>query len=391
MKWMMSVLKVDKLTIVTPAAPASSAAAVPKAAGPGADFLNLVRTGTAVQVQAAIDKGADVNAADENGKTALMYAASENPDIGVITALYNAGAKVGVKDNRGATALIYAGMAQKRDFLIALAQDMEKGDQQVKGSKDFFQLVKTGTPEQVQAAISAGAKADDVAATFEDDYNVTPLNLAAQDNPNPGVITVLVKAGAKAGGDSGVAALLRAAQNQNPKAVMTALLSAGAQLEYGTESVLVSLATGATPEMISFVLSSGAKVNFQNAEGQTALMNATWNADSKAVELLLNAGAKSDLLNKYGRTALMIAAQGPHPLGGPRADNNKQDAKTGLEIVRLLVKAGAKIDIQDKTGQTALMSAAQMQRPEVVKLLLSAGANKKLKDSDGKTYEDYSR
>jgi ankyrin repeat protein len=57
--------------------------------------------------------------------------------------------------------------------------------------KDFLELVKKGTPNQVQEAIEAGA---DLRAQDKDGW--TPLMYAAKNNPNPEVITTLLKAGA---------------------------------------------------------------------------------------------------------------------------------------------------------------------------------------------------
>ena len=52
------------------------------------DFFELVKTGTSQQVQAAIDKGADVNALTTiGGNTPLMLAAGYNQDPEVITVL----------------------------------------------------------------------------------------------------------------------------------------------------------------------------------------------------------------------------------------------------------------------------------------------------------------
>jgi len=56
---------------------------------------------------------------------------------------------------------------------------------------DFFELVKTRTPQSVQAAIDQGA---DVNAQNKD--GATPLMYAAAFNQNPEVITTLLKAGA---------------------------------------------------------------------------------------------------------------------------------------------------------------------------------------------------
>ena len=48
------------------------------------EFLEVVETGTPQEVQAAISKGADVNAKADNGGTPLMRAASGNKDPEVI-------------------------------------------------------------------------------------------------------------------------------------------------------------------------------------------------------------------------------------------------------------------------------------------------------------------
>jgi ankyrin repeat protein len=65
------------------------------------DFFDLVKTGTSQSVQAAISKGADVNARDKYDRTPLMYAAEYNPNPEVITVLLTAGANAKAKDNEG--------------------------------------------------------------------------------------------------------------------------------------------------------------------------------------------------------------------------------------------------------------------------------------------------
>jgi uncharacterized caspase-like protein len=90
---------------------------------------------------------------------------------------------------------------------------------------DLFKLVKAGTPQIVQAAISQGA---DVKG--QDKYGDTPLIYAAWENPFPEVIATLLRAGAdiNARDDMGLTALMEAAMhNQNPE-VIAALLKAGA-------------------------------------------------------------------------------------------------------------------------------------------------------------------
>src|SRR5271157_906333 len=95
-------------------------------------------------------------------------------------------------------------------------------------TKDFFELVRRGTPEQIRTAVSMGA---DVNARDSDDW--TPLMDAADYNPSSEVIATLLKAGAdvNAWDTLGMTALNWAAMhNQNPKVIAT-LLKAGADPE----------------------------------------------------------------------------------------------------------------------------------------------------------------
>ena len=59
-------------------------------------------------------------------------------------------------------------------------------------AQDIFTLAESGTPEQIQAAINAGAKIDD-----RDNDGETPLMYAAWFNENPEVIKLLLDAGAR--------------------------------------------------------------------------------------------------------------------------------------------------------------------------------------------------
>ena len=77
-----------------------------------ADFFKLVSQGGSPQdVQAAISKGADVNARDKDGRTPLMMAAQYNQDTEVITILLKAGADIEARDSvHGGTVLMWGAM-----------------------------------------------------------------------------------------------------------------------------------------------------------------------------------------------------------------------------------------------------------------------------------------
>ena len=93
------------------------------------------------------------------------------------------------------------------------------------GYREFFELVKSGTPQDVQTAIRNGAHVN-----VRDKGGGTVLMGAAEFNQNPEVITVLLAAGAHVNvrDKNGWTALMGATVfNQNPE-VITVLLAAGA-------------------------------------------------------------------------------------------------------------------------------------------------------------------
>jgi ankyrin repeat protein len=89
---------------------------------------------------------------------------------------------------------------------------------------DFFELVSTGTPQDVQAAISNGADVN-----VQSNYGRIPMMEAAKWNPNPEVIIVLLKAGTDVNArdrDGRTPLMFAARYNSNPE-VITSLLKAG--------------------------------------------------------------------------------------------------------------------------------------------------------------------
>lgn len=71
------------------------------------DFFELCKTGTALQISAAIKAGASINDRTDDGATPLICAAfNSNPEV--ITTLLKAGADATTKSNRNKTAFDYA-------------------------------------------------------------------------------------------------------------------------------------------------------------------------------------------------------------------------------------------------------------------------------------------
>jgi ankyrin repeat protein len=212
----------------------------------------------------------------------------------------------------------------------------------------FFGVANTGTPQDVQAAISAGA---DVNA--KDKNGGTVLMGAAGRNQDPAVITTILGAGGKveALNDHGETALMyAAASNPNP-AVITTLLNAGADLEAKSKSGLTALMSAAgynpNPDVISTLLDAGARLEARANNAGTALMFAAWgNRSPKVIITLLKAGASMEAGDGDGETALMVAVlYSPNP-----------------EVIMALLEAGADPRAKDKSGKTAWQYARQSGR-----------------------------
>ncbi|MCL1875565.1 MAG: ankyrin repeat domain-containing protein [Synergistaceae bacterium] len=192
------------------------------------DFVDLCAEGSLEKIVEAVKKGANVNARNEYGLSALMSAMvrEENADPEVIKALIEGGADINVRHNDGSTPIMTA---------AALCR-----------------------PEVIAAFIKGG-----VTANANDNNGRNALMSAAQSNPDPEAITVLIKAGVRVNtkDDNGQTALMSAARwNINP-------------------------------EVIKALLDNGADALDKDNGGKTALDYASENENKKIAELLNHPGA----------------------------------------------------------------------------------------------------
>ncbi|MDY7579083.1 ankyrin repeat domain-containing protein [Herbaspirillum sp. RTI4] len=113
----------------------------------------------------------------------------------------------------------------------------------------------------------------------------------------------------------------------------------------------------------------GIDINAQAANGDDALMIASYKGNVVAVKALL---AKDVEVNRPGWTPLHYAA-----------------ASGNMEIVDLLLDASAYIDAESPNGTTPLMMATRNGKDKTVELLLKEGADASLKNALGMTAADF--
>jgi len=186
-------------------------------------------------------------------------------------------------------------------------------------SANFFDICKSGTPEQIADAIKHGANVN-VVETEQNNYTgYTPLMIAAQYNANPDVIMELLNAGANVNAENniggGITPLMYAMLNRNP-VVAEELIVAGANVnarDYSSGTALMDAAQNRNDlPIVIALIKAGADLNAIDINDYTALDFAALNNNSQIVTVLLNAGAESgtSIASKSLRNELFVALFG---------------------------------------------------------------------------------
>jgi len=224
-------------------------------------------------VKALLDKGADVNARNEQGTTALMSAVAYD-HIQTVKLLLKKGANVNLRDKpfyldiselgriyhtlqSGRTALMYA--SEMNDDLVIMKLLLDHGananDADLQHNTLLMAAAGSGNIEKVRLLLDKGA---DVNA--RDNLGSTPLIIAS---------------------------------NNGDLDIMRLLLQRGAQVnarEANGETALMEAAQLGHTEAVRFLLAAGAQVSLRTRDGKTALMLAQDHRD--VVSLLKKAGEK---------------------------------------------------------------------------------------------------
>jgi ankyrin repeat protein len=298
-----------------------------------------------------IERGADLNAANRFGATALLRAA-QNGCADVVEALLRAGADANKADKEGDAPLSEATSAPIAKMLIERGADVNATNK--RGGTALLRAARYDRADVVEALLLAGA-----ANKANDDGNA-PLSVAA----SAPIAKMLIERGAdvNATDECGQTALLLAVQDENDRSdVVEALVQAGADVNKADASgrlpLTVAADRGRCSCVVLLLLSNRiANVDALDSDGSTALFNAlywdAWDTDSavearKVATALICAGADVDF-QWDGESLLQAAAE-------RSADN-----------VLLLLAAGA-------GAATAGVTAANCCDRDAMALMMAAG------------------
>ena len=323
-------------------------------------LIPAVRDSDLAEIERLLAAGADINLQDEDGWTALHWAAL-NRYSNIVTHLLAAGADTDLRNSDGLTAAQRARKRGHHDIVKIIEQAAPSGSELINAVRDNDQA-------EVERLLAAGALPN-----MHDENRKTALQWAALYG-YPSIVAQLLAAGA----------------------------NANSQSEYGW-TALLSAAIWAPADVSAQLLAAGADVNLQSETGWAALILAADSGRDVVVELLLIAGADVNLQNNYGWSALMLAAYGGHAdivdsLLAAGADVNlrrtdidiRQTAaewarERGYHDIATTIEQAQPARAQDADLDAALVTAARQSDYTETERLLANGADPNARYSDGYT------
>jgi ankyrin repeat protein len=364
-------------------------------------LMTAAESGYLKTAQLLLARGAQLNARDEKGRTALEHAGNHRPvvvllsgaksgNLAVAAMMGNTaevqrflkeGANVNAKDDHGQTALILAvelGRLEVVKLLLDEGADVNLG-------KPLMYAADKGNVEIARLLLDRGA---DVNAKGPFGTALTK----ACEKDHRATASLLLDRGAEVNAkDQNDETPLMKACARGYKETAGLLLDRGAEVNakdrFG-HTPLMKAAKADHLHVVKFLLEKGADINVKNESGETPLMAAAGLGEFDIVELLLNKGAQLSAKDRDGRTALEHAASGNHRhvvdllMSRGAKTNLAAAAMVGdtAEVQRFL-KEGVDVNAKDDHGKTALILAVKRGHTEAVKLLIENHADVNVKTS----------
>lgn len=303
--------------------------------------------GESGKVNSHLEKGTDVDAKDDNGRTPLLFAVLGS-EREVAEFLLAKGADVNARGRNNETLLHVVAERGRKDmaeFLIAKGAEV---DAKAEGNDTpLLYAVMVGNKGMAETLLTHGAN---VNAEEEGGYTLLHNTVWKEDKD---MAELLISRGANvnARDEDGYTPLDYAAM-QNSKDLVELFTAKGAQIS------TIHLAAGVGDfGTLKSLIEKGTDVNAKDKTGRTVLQWALSAGQTDVAEFLIGKGADVNVKDDYGRTPLHSAA------------------RRGLrEMLELLIAQGAEVNAKDERGASPLQYAKSQGHSEVVQLLKKHGA-----------------
>lgn len=352
-------------------------------------LIDSIRAGELDQAQLLLERGADANAAEANGTTALHWAVNRG-DHELVAALIKAGADVNAQNAYGASAMSEAALLGDVKLLALLLEagaDVESPN--ADGMTALMVLSRSNNVEAAKLLLKHGA---DVNAREQWKGQTAVMWAAAQAQPE--MLAVLLEAG----GDPNV----RSIPNNRER-----LISAERRFQWRAAGGFTPLAYAAREGCLKcarLLVEAGANIDIGDVENVTPLNLAIMNHRFDTAKYLIEAGANLDKWSLRGENPVYSAVDMNTLPHGGHPDRPTTDEHDALYILTLLLERGANPNLQMKLrptyrnlkddrgadgmlgiGATPLLRAAKGHDLAAIELLVKHGALLELPNSSGLT------
>jgi ankyrin repeat protein len=369
------------------------------------NVADAAKAGDAVAVKAMLKSGADVNAAQGDGMTALHWAAS-NGDAAMTHMLLSAGANIRATTRLGGITPLHiasqAGHAQVVAALIAAGADVNAAT--ATGATALMLAARSGSAETATRLIETGA---DINAK-EKSFGQTALMIAAGLD-RADVVRLLLSRGADWKAASSIADLKsltsiiddgtgRPQQQQAGGGVPGVTRGYRYNELIGTQGGLTALhfaARQGSAAAARALVEGGVNVNTPGpGDGATPLLVALINGHFDLAAMLLENGADPNLTSDGGVSPLYatVNVQWAPIAAYPQPRAHLQQSRTYLDLMKVLLDRGADPNTRvsrkvwysgynfdqsgvDEAGATTFWRAAYAADVAAMKLLVSYGAD----------------
>jgi uncharacterized protein len=372
-----------KLLIVAALAAAPALAADAQLAG----AIKSAQRASAVEMIAK--KSADVNAAEADGSTPLLWAANMN-DADLVARLLKAGANPNVRNLLGSTPLAEAAFNANTEMIQALlAAGADPNAPGADGQTPLMIIAKTSNVPAAKLLLDKGANPN----VKEAQRGQTALMWAAASSQGV-MMRELLARGAEVDAKSATD-------------LMTPLVSSEPRAQPrppGGMTAMLFAAREGCMDCVKALIENDAKIDLPDPEGVTPLISAIFNAHFDVAKYLIEKGANVDRWDWWGRSPLYLAVDYNTLPHGGRPDQPSLDETLPIDTIRILLEKGANPNLQLKllppyratgadrgvdqmlnVGATPLLRAAKAQDAPAIKLLLEHDAIVDLPNNQGMT------